>query len=125
MKTGLILMAHGARDPRWAEPFEAVAAAVRQQRPGLTVLLAYLDFMAPKLPEAAAMLEAQGCTQVQVLPMFLGSGGHVREDLPRLVQAASEACPGLGLSLLPAVSELPSVRAAMAAAAISLLDGGA
>ena len=125
MKTGLILMAHGARDPRWAEPFEAVAAAVRQQRPSLTVMLAYLDFMSPQLPEAAAMLAAQGCTQIQVLPMFLGSGGHVREDLPRLVQAVAEACPGLGIRLLPAISELPSVRAAMAAAALSLLDGGA
>ena len=26
MKAGLILFAHGARDPAWAAPFEAVAA---------------------------------------------------------------------------------------------------
>ena len=125
MRTGLILVAHGARDPRWAEPFEAIAAGVRQRRPGVPVLLAYLDFMSPQLPEAAAALAAQGCSRVQVLPMFLGSGGHVREDLPRLVQAAAAGCPGLSISLLPAVSELPSVRAAMADAAISLLDGQA
>jgi sirohydrochlorin ferrochelatase len=29
MTQGLILFAHGARDPRWAAPFEAVAARVR------------------------------------------------------------------------------------------------
>jgi sirohydrochlorin cobaltochelatase len=33
MSTGLILFAHGARDPRWAAPFEAVAARIRAQRP--------------------------------------------------------------------------------------------
>ena len=31
MPHGLILFAHGARDPRWAEPFEAVAARVRER----------------------------------------------------------------------------------------------
>jgi sirohydrochlorin cobaltochelatase len=35
MTQGLILFAHGARDPRWAEPFEAVAARCRAQRPGV------------------------------------------------------------------------------------------
>jgi sirohydrochlorin ferrochelatase len=31
--TGLILFAHGARDPRWAEPFEAVAARMCARGP--------------------------------------------------------------------------------------------
>ena len=30
MKRGLLLFAHGARDPRWALPFEDVAARVRR-----------------------------------------------------------------------------------------------
>jgi sirohydrochlorin cobaltochelatase len=49
MSPGLILFAHGARDPRWATPFEAVAAAVRAARPGLPVRLAFLAFMSPTL----------------------------------------------------------------------------
>jgi sirohydrochlorin cobaltochelatase len=28
---------------------------------------------------------AAGCTRVDLLPLFLGSGGHVRKDLPRLL----------------------------------------
>ncbi|MFY7857790.1 MAG: sirohydrochlorin chelatase, partial [Rubrivivax sp.] len=58
MSDGLILFAHGARDPRWSAPFEAVAAQVRAQRPGLSVRLAFLEFMSPSLPEAAAALHA-------------------------------------------------------------------
>ena len=30
----IVLFAHGARDPRWAEPFEAIAARIRAAAPG-------------------------------------------------------------------------------------------
>jgi sirohydrochlorin cobaltochelatase len=125
MTTGLILFAHGARDPRWAEPFEAVAAAVRQQRPGVVVRLAFLEFMTPNLAQAGAELAASGCVSAQILPMFLGAGGHVRKDLPLLVQAVQAAHPQMQISLSTAVGELPSVVAAMATAAVALLDTGA
>ena len=42
---GLVLFAHGARDPRWAAPFEAVAARVRAHRPGVEVRLRYAYFL--------------------------------------------------------------------------------
>ena len=51
---GIVLFAHGARDPRWAAPFEAVALRVRAQRPDARVALAYLELMAPTLADAAA-----------------------------------------------------------------------
>ena len=121
MKTGLILFAHGARDPRWAAPFEAVAAQVRTQRPDVLVRLAFLEIMSPSLPDAGAELAALGCHKLQVLPLFLGSGGHVRKDLPLLVDALRNAHPGMAVTLQPPVGELDSVTAAMAAAALQLL----
>ena len=121
MKTGLILFAHGARDARWAAPFEAVAARVRAQRPDVAVRLAFLEFMKPSLPDAGTELAALGCHQVQVLPLFLGAGGHVRKDLPLLVETLRNAHPGMAVTLQPAVGELGSVTAAMADAALQLL----
>ncbi|MCZ8111900.1 MAG: sirohydrochlorin chelatase [Betaproteobacteria bacterium] len=121
MTQGLILFAHGARDPRWAAPFEAVAAAVRAARPGLPVRLAFLEFMAPTLPQAGGELVAAGCSHLTVLPMFLGAGGHVRQDLPRLLDELRAAHPGLQVALQPAVGEIDSVVAAMAAAALARL----
>jgi sirohydrochlorin cobaltochelatase len=120
---GLILFAHGARDPRWAQPFEAVAARVRAARPGCALQLAYLEFMAPTLPEAAAVLAGQGCEQVEVLPLFLGTGGHVRQDLPLLLDALGRAHPGVRFTLHAAVGEMPGVSAAMAEVASALLPG--
>lgn len=121
MRAGLILFAHGARDPRWAAPFEAVAARLRAARPDVHVALAYLDCMAPALPEAGAKLVADGCTEIGVLPLFLGAGGHVRRDLPRLVDALRAAHPQARFALHGAVGEMDSVVAAMAEAAAALL----
>jgi sirohydrochlorin cobaltochelatase len=119
MKSGLILFAHGARDPRWAEPFEAVAAQVRAQAPTAEVRLAFLELMAPSLPDAGAELAAAGCTRVDVLPLFLGAGGHVRKDLPALVDALAVAWPAVRWRLQAPVGEAEAVIAVMASVAIS------
>ena len=121
---GLILFAHGARDPRWAEPFEQVAMKLRALQPGLAVRLAFLEFMAPSLPEAGAELAAAGCTHLAVLPMFLGAGGHVRKDLPALVQALRDRHPGLNVQLLGAIGEQPAVLQTMAEVALQMAGRG-
>ena len=93
MKNGLLLFAHGARDPRWALPFEDVAKRIREREPGVAVELSFLEFMLPTLHEGGQRLADAGCTQVDVVPLFLGAGGHVRKDLPELLQQLAEACP--------------------------------
>jgi sirohydrochlorin cobaltochelatase len=125
MSSGLILFAHGARDPRWAAPFEAVAARVRLQQAGVPVSLAFLEFMTPSLADAGARLVAAGCTRVQVLPMFLGAGGHVRKDLPLLLDQLRASFPAVSFTLHTAVGEIDSVVAAMADAAVAALGAAA
>ncbi|UUX94821.1 sirohydrochlorin chelatase [Aquabacterium sp. J223] len=118
---GLLLFAHGARDPAWALPFQAVAAQVATRRPDLSLRLAFLEFMAPDLLAAGDELAAEGCAEVTVLPLFLGAGGHVRKDLPRLLDTLRQRHPGVRFSLQPAVGEMPAVIDAMAAAAVTAL----
>ncbi|MFM8929407.1 MAG: sirohydrochlorin chelatase [Betaproteobacteria bacterium] len=112
--TALILFAHGARDPRWALPLETVAATVRQQRPDLSVCLAYLESMSPSLLEAAETAVAQGAQRVQVVPLFLGAGGHVRKDLPVLLETLGARHPAVTFCLEAAIGEREAVIAAMA-----------
>jgi sirohydrochlorin cobaltochelatase len=124
MQPGLILFAHGARDPAWAAPFEAVATLVRERNPSWRVHLAFLEFMAPTLAEAGAKLVAEGCTHVELLPMFLGTGGHVRRDLPVLLGQLREAHPAVEFVLHAAIGEVPAVHRAMAdAVSAALLPG--
>ncbi len=124
MTRALVLFAHGARDPRWAEPFEAVATQVRAVLPAVPVALAFLELMAPSLEEAAQRLAEGGATTIDVVPLFLGTGGHLRGDLPRLVDAVRAAHPGLAVRLHAVIGEQVSVIEAMARAAVSAAGFG-
>ncbi len=117
-KRGLLLFAHGARDPNWALPFEAVAQQVRNAAPDVAVAMAYLEFMSPGLVDAGTTLVAAGCDQVEVLPLFLGAGGHVRKDLPALLDQLRRLYPDVPWTLRRAVGEDDAVIAAMAAWAL-------
>ena len=120
MTRAIVLFAHGARDPRWAAPFEAVAANIRAAAPDCRVALAFLELMAPTLGDAAAALVASGATRVDIVPLFLGTGGHLRRDLPPLVEALRAAHPGVAIRLHAAIGEHAAVVEAMAAAALAV-----
>jgi len=114
---GLLLFAHGARDAAWAAPFEAVLARVRELRPDAHVALAFLELMQPDLAAAAQRLVQHGCRQVDVVPLFLGTGGHVRRDLPLLLQRLQAQHPGTDWRLHDPVGERAGVIEAIAHAA--------
>ena len=114
---GILLFAHGARDPNWAVPFQEVVRKIEKQRPGMPVVLAFLEFMTPDMASAGASLAARGCTQVNVVPLFLGAGGHVRKDLPELQRELAAAHPLVQWRLRQAIGELDPVIEAMADAA--------
>ncbi|MEP7102097.1 MAG: CbiX/SirB N-terminal domain-containing protein [Burkholderiales bacterium] len=118
MRRGILLFAHGARDPRWAAPFEDVAGRVRERDPSVAVQLAFLEFMTPTLREAGEVLVGAGCTRVDVVPLFLGAGGHVRKDLPALLAQLSIAYPRVQWQLQRAIGEVDTVIEAMALAAV-------
>jgi sirohydrochlorin cobaltochelatase len=118
MKRGLLLFAHGARDPRWALPFEDVAQRIRAREPSVPVALAFLEFMAPGIVEAGEALVARGCETIEVVPLFLGAGGHVRKDLPELLDQLRAAHAGVAWVLRPAVGEADAVIEAMAGVAL-------
>jgi sirohydrochlorin cobaltochelatase len=121
----LVLFAHGARDPAWARPFEAIAVAMRAQAGDCRVVLAFLELMQPSLAEAVGGLHAQGAQRITVVPVFLGAGGHVRKDLPGLIEGLRTAHPGLQIDATSAIGESPAIIRAIADAAWTLVDEAA
>lgn len=118
---GILLFAHGARDPAWSAPFEQARHLLADQHAHAgPVALAFLEFMTPSLIEAGEQLAASGCSRVTVVPMFLGAGGHVRKDLPVLMQQLQDKHPLVEWQLTPAVGQTTEVVQAMAQAAANL-----
>ena len=113
MRQGIVLVAHGSRDPEWSRPFELIAASLSRKLPAVCVGLAYLEHGA-SLEETVAALAAKGAGSIRVVPLFLGQGGHVREDLPRLVSRAAR--PGVDLRLEAPIGERAEVVEAIVCA---------
>ena len=120
-RRGVVLFGHGSRDPAWREPMDAVARRIGELAPQTSVVCAFLELQPPDFADAVAELARRGTEQITVLPMFLGVGKHAREDLPRLVEAARLAHPGVGLQVLPSVGERADVVELLAKA---VLQGG-
>lgn len=123
---GVILFGHGARDARWAEPFQRLASVVRGQRaaagdPG-PVGLAYLELMEPDLAGAIALQAESGCAVITVIPVFFGQGAHLRDDLPLLLDACRAAHPELEIRCTEAVGEVPTVLEAIAHFCLAQID---
>ena len=114
-------MASGRRST-WAAPFQAIAAELQTRRPELPIALAYLELMTPDITTAAGALVSVGCTRVQIVPMFLGASGHVRRDVPPLVEALRAQHPRVLFALHDAIGEQPSVIRAMAGATLDLIS---
>lgn len=115
---GVIVFAHGSRDPLWRQPVEAVARRIAQADPQARVACAYLELSEPDLPSAAAALIDSGATRLRVLPLFFGMGKHAREDLPVLMQQLAAQHPGVHCECLPAAGEDPRLAELLAQIAL-------
>lgn len=118
----LVLFAHGARDARWAEPLLRIRQLVEQQVDAtIQVHHAFLELMTPTLTELTDQLAADQIRFVTVVPIFLGQGGHVRKDLPEIVQRLSIQYPQIQFHLVPAIGESELVLNAIAKTCLASL----
>lgn len=116
---GLILFAHGSRDPLWRAPMEAVAVRAAALEPQARVACAYLELMEPDLPTCAAEMAARGITTITIVPMFLGVGRHAREDLPLILTELKARHPQVRFELRQAIGEDARVVDMLARIALS------
>ncbi|MCG5261466.1 cobalamin biosynthesis protein CbiX [Cupriavidus gilardii] len=124
-RQALVLFAHGARDARWREPFDRLHARLSARLPDCAVRLAFLELMTPDLPATLAQLAAQGIEDILVVPVFFGQGGHLRRDLPALLDDCRARLPGVRIRCAAAVGEADSVLDAIAAYCAAALAGAA
>jgi sirohydrochlorin cobaltochelatase len=117
--TAILLFAHGARDPGWAEPFRRIADRLRAAQPALRVELAFLELMEPGLARAVATLAGEGIGRITLVPLFLAQGGHLKEDLPRLLDDIRKQHPAVRIDVTAAIGDAERLTSAIADWALS------
>lgn len=100
-----IVFAHGSGDPDWSEPIRAIARRLSATLGEHRVALAFLERQPPTLEQATSVLVAHGATHVTVAPMFLGVGGHLKRDLPAMIEALRVRWPQVRFGLARPIGE--------------------
>ena len=112
-QSALLLFAHGSSDPGWAAPFVKLKVAIQAREPDKIVALAFLERMEPSFDDAVTALQKQAVKQITVAPIFLAIGGHMRNDLPKLIEE-TQARTGISFRVLPTLGEADALIAAIA-----------
>lgn len=116
MRTGILVVGHGSRDPASTHELEAIVAAQRARHPDHDVAHAFLELAEPSLQPALDAL-ARRVDRVVVVPLLLFAAGHVKNDLPLALHRARQAAPHVAftaaraLGVHAALVELAAERA--------------
>jgi sirohydrochlorin cobaltochelatase len=118
VKKAIVLFGHGARNPAWARPMEAIGVSMRTKT-DLPVRLAFLEFIKPSLADVCTELAEAGVSIIYVMPAFLAGAGHLMNDLPGLLDEIKAQQPTLVIIQKAALGDRPDVIQAISASFLS------
>lgn len=115
--TALILVDHGSRFQGANDMLLEVVEMVRRLSGSPRVYAAHMEVAEPSIRQAFERAVGDGATAVVVHPYFLFPGRHSTTDIPRLVEEAAKAFPGIArcvtapLGVHPKIGEVVLERA--------------
>ena len=94
-RIGVMVCGHGSRDDSAVREFAALAAGLARRLPQYPVSSGFLEFARPILREGLDALRAQGVDRILAVPGMLFAAGHVKNDIPSVLNAYMAQHPGL------------------------------
>jgi sirohydrochlorin ferrochelatase len=123
VKTALLLMAHGSRQPEANDDLHQLAARLQEQHAFAMVESSFLELAQPSILEAALHCVEQGAHRIVMLPYFLSAGVHVRRDLTGLRDDLAARFPDIDFCLAEPLGQHPLLLEVVAARAREALEG--
>ena len=94
----VLLIGHGTRLPAGVAEFHALADRLQQALPDRACRAGFLELVEPSVPEVLATLWRQGCRRVTALPALLMAAGHVKNDIPVMLNAFQAEHPEMRIT---------------------------
>lgn len=110
MKTALLLIAHGSRQPEANADLVALAAELREVGPCPIVEPAFLELAQPSIEDAGRKCVEQGAHRVVLVPYFLSAGVHVQRDLREHRDRLAETHPAIDWRLAEPLGPHPLLQ---------------
>jgi sirohydrochlorin cobaltochelatase len=86
-RIGVMICGHGSRDDQACDEFRRVVDRLATALPEWPVAMGYLEFARPIIREGLDALRAQGVDHVLAVPGMLFAAGHVKNDVPSVLNA--------------------------------------
>lgn len=94
-KTGIMVCGHGSRDIDATTEFQSVAAGIKARLPEYDIDSGFLEFATPIIRERLEALRDRGNTRIIAVPSMLLAAGHVKNDLPSVINTFAAQNPEL------------------------------
>jgi len=98
-KIGVMVCGHGSRDEGAVTEFARVAKGLRKLMPETPVEYGYLEFATPIIRDGLDRLRDQGVTRVLAVPGMLFAAGHVKNDIPSVLNSYAAKHEGVTIEL--------------------------
>jgi sirohydrochlorin ferrochelatase len=85
-KQALIMIDHGSKKPEAHDDLVEWGKGVAALLPEVVVRVAHMEICAPSLLDVVSELDTLGIKEIAVVPLFLGRGKHLQQDIPGLVE---------------------------------------
>lgn len=86
-RIGVMICGHGSRDDAACDEFSRVVDRIAQRLPEWPVAMGYLEFARPIIRDGLDALRSQGVDQILAVPGMLFAAGHVKNDVPSVLNA--------------------------------------
>jgi len=90
---------HGSRDEGAVREFQAVARGIEERLPQYPVESGFLEFATPIIRDGLDALRAAGVTRILAIPGMLFAAGHVKNDVPSVLNAYAARHPDVDILL--------------------------
>ncbi len=98
-KIGVMVCGHGSRDEGAVREFARVAEGLRELMPDTPIEYGYLEFARPIIRDGLDKLRDQGVTRVLAVPGMLFAAGHVKNDIPSVLNTYAAQNDGIRIEL--------------------------
>jgi precorrin isomerase len=109
----VIVLGHGSRSPEATEQFVGLAATLAPRLPHASVYPAFMELSHPSLAEAVDRAVADGAYEIAVLPVFLFTGNHIKNDIPEKIAEVARKHPGVRIDQRGPLGPDPRVAEAL------------
>jgi len=96
---GVLVVAHGSRAKETEAALDAVVSMVKTKLPDTAIESAFMEFSDRTLEKGISALAADGATEIKIVPYFLFSGIHIKEDIPEMASECAANHPGVKLTM--------------------------